>query len=661
MTPTSHEPGADFWGNLDRRIQAEWLLVTLALLSLTFALAWYGAPLGLARLDHAFYDKTLAASVRGVHDDRIVIVAIDDGSIEKLGYWPWRRALHARLLDRLRHARVVGLDIVFSDLNPSYPDDDDLLARAIARHGRVVLPLVVDGPRKTAAPPLPPLSRAAAAKGYINVYPDEDGVIRSLTLRQALADGTPVDHFVPAMLAVAGQPVEYGKRAGDRRLIPYAGAPGHFRLYPYSEVLSGAIPEEVFRDKHVIVGSWASGLGDAFPTPLSHDGEAMSGVEILANGLQAAMNDSWIAEPARWQAAILACLPVLLACAALRRLSPSKAFLASLAVLLLIFTGSWLALRFGQLWVPFTASLVGVALAYPVWGWRSQEAALQHIDRELNALNQERRRLDGGLPARSKRYGRTLSARISLLHDTVAQLRRARSNREETLRFLSHDMRAPQNSILALTELQSHPDSALPQDELLRRINSCAHKTLILVDGFVQLARAEAASMRRHPVNLVELVTQSCESYWASARNKNISIEFHDTPDEAWTRGDGVLLQRAWDNLLDNALKYSPPDTAIHCGIRAKGASWELSIRDHGRGMTDAQRQALFRPFIRFDEDSAGNPAGAGLGLAFVKTVIERHEGAIAVAAAAGGGTLFTVTLPGDPDAPEGPAAQASA
>src|SRR5690606_23317352 len=225
MPQTSREAGADFWGNLDRRIQAEWLLVTTALICLTFALAWYSAPLGLARLDHAFYDKTLAVSIQGEHDDRIVIVAIDDGSIEKVGYWPWRRAIHAQLLDRLRHARVVGLDIVFSDLNPSYPNDDLRLAQAIERHGRVVLPLVVNGLKTVAALPLPVLSSAASAKGYINIYPDEDGTIRSLTLRDTLADGTPVDHFVASMLAAGGQ----GAPEAGKRLIPYAGAPGHFQ------------------------------------------------------------------------------------------------------------------------------------------------------------------------------------------------------------------------------------------------------------------------------------------------------------------------------------------------------------------------------------------------------------------------------------------------
>src|SRR5690606_9753496 len=113
------------------------------------------------------------------------------------------------------------------------------------------------------------------------------------------------------------------------------------------------------------------------------------------NGLYNAMHNQWIRVPPPWLAAVLACLPVLLACVALRRLSPRQSFLATLATLLLIFAGSWLLLRYAQIWVPLTASIIGVALAYPVWSWRSQEASLQHIDQELLALHAQWRGMDG--------------------------------------------------------------------------------------------------------------------------------------------------------------------------------------------------------------------------------------------------------------------------
>src|SRR3546814_6033323 len=120
-----------------------------------------------------------------------------------------------------------------------------------------------------------------------------------------------------------------------------------------------------------------------------------------------------------------------------------------------IFISSWLLMRYGRVWVPITASAIGVALALPVWSWRSQEASLQHIDQELLALNagkpysmtQTTAALDGSLPAR-----------VTQLHGAIAQLRQAHQKRDETLRFLSHDMLAPQTSILALTQLQQQTD-----------------------------------------------------------------------------------------------------------------------------------------------------------------------------------------------------------
>src|SRR5690606_8634594 len=128
---------AGFWGSLERRVRTEWLLVSFALILLTLGMAVFSAPLGLTRLDHAFYDKMLAAAARTTDNEDIVIIAIDDSSIDALGYWPWRRALHAQLLGKLQQARVTGLDFLLSDLNPAYPQDDGVLAQAIAEHGRV--------------------------------------------------------------------------------------------------------------------------------------------------------------------------------------------------------------------------------------------------------------------------------------------------------------------------------------------------------------------------------------------------------------------------------------------------------------------------------------------------------------------------------------------
>lgn len=648
MPGPAHDMDTGFWGNLEKRVRTEWLLVTFTLVLLTLGLALFSHSLGLTRLNHAFYDKMLGATAQAIDSNDIVIIAIDDSSINALGYWPWRRAVHGALLDKLQQARVVGLDFLLSDVNPAYPDDDAILAQAISRHGRVVLPQVIQGPGQAAVTPLAPLAQAAASLGYINIYPDSDGVIRSLRLFQD-GEPEPYQHFINAMLVEAGDPGGLGSlqhRTGPLR-IAYAGNPGHFTLYPYAQVLNGNVAPDAFKDKYVLVGSWGSGLGDAFPTPLSRDGEAMAGVEILANGLYNAMHNQWIRVPPPWLAAVLACLPVLLACVALRRLSPRQSFLATLATLLLIFAGSWLLLRYAQIWVPLTASIIGVALAYPVWSWRSQEASLQHIDQELLALHAQWRGMDGSATAQELTHSDgSLPSRVTQLHGAITQLRRAHQKRDETLRFLSHDMRAPQNSILALTQLQQRPATALPQAELLHRVDLYANRTLELVDGFVQLARAEGLALTPQRLDLVELLAQCCDELWAQAQQKNLIIQFDEPVEPAWIQGNPSLLRRACCNMLDNAIKYSPEHTRITCGILPVSNMWVMTIQDQGRGMSATQQRALFTPFTRFQEELAHNPTGAGLGLAFVHTVTQRHAGTISVQSEEGKGSIFRINLP---------------
>lgn len=636
----------DFWGNLERRINIEWLLATAAMLILTLGLSYFSEPLGLARLDYTFYDQTLASATAPRQQKDIVIIAIDDGSIERVGYWPWRRAVHARLLHRLEQARVVGFDLVFSDLNPAYPLDDALLAHAITRHGKVVLPLIVDNARQQVLPPLPPLAQAAAALGFINIYPDADGVIRSLLLRQQLPSARDVDHFIIAMLEIAGQAVP--GPSDQPLLIPYVRNSSAFVVYPYNEVLDGRVPASAFKDKYVLVGSWGSGLGDTFPTPLSREGDTMAGVEILANGLHGVLQGQWIVTPSRWQAAVLACLPVLLTCIALRRLSPRRSFLAALGVLLLMAAANWLLMRYVQTWMPLTASIIGVALAYPLWSWRSQEAALQHIDRELDSLNRERLALGDDVSAvEHVAHDDSLPARISQLQNAIAMLRHAHSRREDTLRFLSHDMRAPQSSILALAQLQSR-DDALTQAELLERISQHARKTLDLMESFVQLTRAEAARIHRQRLDLVDLIAQSCDDLWAQATQRGITVVFDEHPEQAWMEGDTAMLRRAWCNLLDNAIKYSAASTTVACRVQRDGLFWLATIADQGRGIAQRDQHALFHPFSRIEDRARHHPAGAGLGLAFVKTVISRHGGSIELESEEGQGTTFFIRLPAD-------------
>src|SRR3546814_6139968 len=104
MRQAARSMDAGFWGSLEKRVRTEWLLVSFVLILLTLCMAVFGTPLGLTRLDHAFYDKMLAASARATDNEDIVIIAIDDSSIDALGYRSEEHTSELQSLMRISYA-----------------------------------------------------------------------------------------------------------------------------------------------------------------------------------------------------------------------------------------------------------------------------------------------------------------------------------------------------------------------------------------------------------------------------------------------------------------------------------------------------------------------------------------------------------------------------
>ena len=233
----------------------------------------------------------------------------------------------------------------------------------------------------------------------------------------------------------------------------------------------------------------------------------------------------------------------------------------------------------------------------------------------------------------------------------ISRIRQAERQREETLRFISHDMRAPQSSILALVEMKQEAGTQDDQGETLARIATLANRTLHLVDDFVHLTRAESMTICAVELDLGSLLQDGVDEFWASAHKRDIALGVRLPLPVAYTRGDQTLLMRALCNLIDNAIKYSPPQTRIECGIEEEPGFWRVAIRDQGQGIADADLARLFEPFSRVGVETRGDVGGAGLGLAFVRTVAERHGGSVEVASELGVGSVFTLRLPAAPDA----------
>jgi len=189
----------------------------------------------------------------------IVIIAIDDKSIQAIGRWPWDRRVHARLISAFNaQPSIIGFDVTFSESSP----DDVILAEAIRKSGKVVL---------AAEKNLVPVEvlRRSAKYGTVDVITDRDGVVRRVQ-----TDGSFVGQ-------IAG---EHGEI-----LINFAGKPGSFRTISYVDALKGGD----FTGKIVLVGATAKDLHDEFLTPVSA-GQAMAGVEIHANAIQTILESRYL-------------------------------------------------------------------------------------------------------------------------------------------------------------------------------------------------------------------------------------------------------------------------------------------------------------------------------------------------------------------------------
>lgn len=232
----------------------------------------------------------------------------------------------------------------------------------------------------------------------------------------------------------------------------------------------------------------------------------------------------------------------------------------------------------------------------------------------------------------------------------ISPIRAAERSRDETLRFLSHDMRAPQASILALLELQQDPASALAQPELFARIEKATRKTLGLADNFVQLARAESHEYRLEEVDFQEMLFDATDEMWSLAKSKQIELVTDIKEGDYPVRADRALMTRALVNLISNAINYSPAGTRVTCEVHLQntldGAHVVCSISDQGYGIAPHDQLKLFRRFQRLELPNQPRHEGIGLGLVFVKTVVERHLGEIRFASKVGEGTTFTIDLP---------------
>ena len=269
------------------------------------------------RADTALYDLLVQRSAHAA-DERILVVAVDEKSLAELGRWPWSRRVHAQLIDALSAsgAKSIALDILLSEPALYDPEGDALLTQALTRSHKVVLPVFAE-PQQQNGPlvellPIPEFAASAAALGHVDMALYSDGVARSMFLRAGL--GTP--HWPSLALALHQLGNEPGESDGNlpglrnpqagtvapqdwvrdhEVLVPYVNPPHGFKRVSYSDVLNDRVPAAQLKDRWILVGVTAAGMGGDVATPGWHaNAPRLSGVDYQANALNMLLQDSAI-------------------------------------------------------------------------------------------------------------------------------------------------------------------------------------------------------------------------------------------------------------------------------------------------------------------------------------------------------------------------------
>lgn len=292
-------------------------------------------------------------------------------------------------------------------------------------------------------------------------------------------------------------------------------------------------------------------------------------------------------------------------------------------------------------------TVAGAALA-GYWLAGRTLAPVGRITEEARSISAAR--LDARLPVTNRhdelgQLATTFNELFSRLERSFEQLRRFTAD-------ASHELRTPLAVIRSVGEVGLRgPHSEAEYRDLIGTMLEEVDRLTQLTTQLLELTRAEGgrAAMKREPLDLCDLVRDAAGFLGVLAEEGRVHLDL-DLPDSPVpVSGDWTMLRQAVVNLLDNAIKHSPPDSVVALACHGCGATAEVTVSDQGEGISVEHLPHVFDRFYRVEAARSrqiGNRGGFGLGLAIARWAVEAHGGRIEVESTPGKGSVFRIVLP---------------
>ncbi|WP_313814824.1 ATP-binding protein [Glutamicibacter sp.] len=237
---------------------------------------------------------------------------------------------------------------------------------------------------------------------------------------------------------------------------------------------------------------------------------------------------------------------------------------------------------------------------------------------------------------------------ILLLADDRTEITRTEAMRNDFVANVSHELKTPVGAISLLAEAIS--EAADDPQAVLRfstRMGKESRRLAALVQDIIELSRLQSSDVISHgrEFTLDTVIAEAVDRNKLLAEEKGITVsvggELKDT-----LHGDPDLLMTALRNLIDNAIRYSPPNTTVGVGVRQRDGYAQISVTDQGPGISAEDQERIFERFYRVDAARSRQTGGTGLGLSIVKHVLANHGGEVTLWSQPGQGSTFTLRLP---------------
>jgi two-component system phosphate regulon sensor histidine kinase PhoR len=241
------------------------------------------------------------------------------------------------------------------------------------------------------------------------------------------------------------------------------------------------------------------------------------------------------------------------------------------------------------------------------------------------------------------------SGAVVVLHD-VTELRRLERVRQDFVANVSHEFKTPLTAIQGFAEtlLGGALEDPKNNRRFLEIMRDHANRLARLTDDLLKLARIEAGKLELEfaPVGVIEFIERCAETALMKASRKQITLDIEIPPGLPAVLGDASLLRDVLQNLVDNAIQYTPPGGRIRVSASADPREAVITVADTGIGIPLVDQERIFERFYRVDAARSREAGGTGLGLSIAKHIVEAHGGRLWVESVVGEGSQFSFSIP---------------